>query len=90
MLSRLRLHGGDGDGVNDVLGLAAARKVVGGLVQALQDRADGGRAGEAFGQLVGDVAGLQVWEDEDVGAARDRGAGRLRLADRGDERGVGL
>jgi hypothetical protein len=30
--SRLRLHGCDGDGVNDVFRFAAARKIVGGFV----------------------------------------------------------
>src|ERR1043165_4096273 len=89
-LPRLRLHGSDGDGVNDVFGLAAARAVVGRTVESLQDWADGRRAGEPLGQFVSDVAGLQVWEDENVGAARDRGAGRFRLADLWDERGVGL
>src|ERR1044072_5134819 len=89
-LPRLRLHGSDGDGVNDVFGLAAAREVVGRAVESLKDWADGRRAGEPLGQFISDVAGLQVWEDEDVGAARDRGAGRFRLTDLGDERGGGL
>src|SRR5438128_971938 len=61
---RLRLHGCDCYGVNDVFGFAAARKIVGGFVQALQDGADGGRACETLRQFVSDVARLQVWEDE--------------------------
>src|SRR5215210_1645636 len=73
-LPRLRLHGRDGDGVHDVFGLAAAREVVGGAVEPLKYGADGGRAREPFGELVRDVARLQVREDEHVRAARDRRA----------------
>src|SRR6185295_14384428 len=45
-LAGLRLHGGDRDGVDDVLGLATAGEVVRGPVQPLKDGADGRGAGQ--------------------------------------------
>ena len=57
----------DGD-VGEVLHRAAARDVVHGLVEALEDRADRAGAAEPLGDLVGDVARVEVGEDEDVGA----------------------
>ena len=44
------------DRIHDVFSLAAARKVVAGPVEALEDRADRSSARETLGQLVGDVA----------------------------------
>ena len=43
-----------------------------GLRQAHQDGPDGFGAADALQQLVGDVAGFQVGEDQDVGAAFQR------------------
>ncbi len=43
---------------------SARGQVVDGLAQALQDRADGDRAGRALYGLVGVVAGVQVGEDQ--------------------------
>src|SRR4029079_834877 len=82
---RGRLEGRDGDRVDDVFGLAAAREVVGRTGEPLEDRADRGGAREPLGELVGDVARVEVWEDEDVGpAGRGRACGLAR-GDRGDE-----
>ena len=91
-VSRLRfpgLDGGHGDGVHDVHHRAAARKVVAGAGQALED-GEARRAAEALGDLVADVAGLQVGKDEDVRASRNRAPLRLDRGDGGDERGVEL
>ena len=90
LLSRLRLDGGDGDGVDDVFGFAAAREVVAGFVEALQDGADGGAAGQSLGQFVGDVAGLQIGKDQHVGAAGDTLSRALSICRPRQQRGVGL
>ena len=79
--SRLSLNGRDGNGVNDILRFAAAGKIVGRTVQALQNRADGRRPRQTLSQFVRDVAGLQVGKDEHVGATRDRRPRRFRLTD---------
>ncbi|CAN5430037.1 hypothetical protein BH18ACI3_BH18ACI3_17560 [soil metagenome] len=52
----LRLNRRDRDGIDDVFGFAAARQIVAGTIKSLEDRADGGASGEAFGKFVGDVA----------------------------------
>src|SRR6185437_4919587 len=62
---RLRLDGRDGDCVDDVAGGAAAREIVGGFVETLKNRSDGGRAGQSFRQLVSDISSLQVWKNQD-------------------------
>lgn len=90
LLSHLSLDGGDGHDTHDVVGRAAARKVVNRLGDALQDGAVGVGAGEALDQLVADVAGLEVREHEHVGLTGDGGAGSLELGDGGDDGGVEL
>ena len=45
LLASLRLNSGDGDGIDNVFGFAAAREIVAWTVEALKDRADGGSAG---------------------------------------------
>ena len=60
LLSHLSLDGGDGHDTHDVVGRAAARKVVNRLGDALQDGAVSVGASEALDQLVADVAGLNV------------------------------
>ena len=61
--------------------ITAAGKVVDRGVQTLQNRAVSREAAEALGDLVADVAGLDLGEDEGVGIARDLAAGELQLAD---------
>ena len=90
LLAGLRLNGRDRDGVDDVVGLAAAREIVRGFGQPLENRPDGGRAGQPFGQLVADVSRIDVGEDQDVRASGDGGALRLRFADGRHEGGVEL
>ena len=60
--------GDDGHGV-DLLGVAAAAEVIDGGVQALQDGAVGVEAAHALADLIADVAGVDVGEDEGVGVA---------------------
>ena len=55
--------GDDGHGV-DLLGVAAAGEVVDGSVQAQQDGAVGVEAAQALGDLIADVAGVDVGEDD--------------------------
>ena len=66
------LDRGDRDGVDDVVHGRAAREVVDRLVEPLQHRADGDRVRAALHGLVGVVARVEVGEDEDRRAARDR------------------
>jgi hypothetical protein len=82
--------GGDDGHLVDLLGVAAAGEVVDGGVQALQDGAVGSEAAQALGDLIADVAGLDLREDEGVGIARDLGAGELQLADHRGDGGVEL
>ena len=76
-------RGGDQGHLVDLLGIAAAGQVVDGGVQALENGAVGFKAAQALGNLVADVAGVDVGEDEGVGIAGDLGAGSLQLADLG-------
>ncbi|MNV35774.1 hypothetical protein D3C71_1272330 [compost metagenome] len=75
------LDSGERDCEDDVVNQRAARQVVDGLAQALQHRADGNDVGRALHGLVGGVTGVEIREDEDIGAAGDRAVGRLRAAD---------
>ena len=77
---------GDQGHLVDLLGIAAAGQVVDGGVQALENGAVGFKAAQALGNLVADVAGVDVGEDEGVGIAGDLGAGSLQLADLGSNR----
>lgn len=90
LLSHLSLDGGDGYDTHDVVGRAAARKVVDRLGDALQDGAVSVGAGEALDQLVADVAGLEIGEHKHVGLAGNGGAGGLELGDGGNDGGVEL
>src|SRR5690242_15052445 len=69
--ARLRLDGGDGHGVHNVFRLASARQVVGRFVQALQNGADGSGSGQPFSQFVTNIAGVDVGENQHIGAARN-------------------
>ena len=81
-------RGGDQGHLVDLLGIAAAGQVVDGGVQALENGAVGFKAAQALGNLVADVAGVDVGEDEGVGIAGDLGAGSLQLADLGSNGSV--
>ena len=55
---------GDDRHLVDFLGVAAAGEVVDRRVETLQDRAEGGVTAETLGDLIADVAGLDLREDE--------------------------
>ena len=73
---------GDDGHLVDLFGVAAAAEVVDRRVQTLQDGAVRGVAAETLGDLVADVAGLDLREDEGVGIAGDLAAGELALRTR--------
>ena len=78
-------------GGDDVVDARAAREVADGTRETLQDRADGARAGKVLGELVGDVAGVEIREYQHVGAPRHGAFGlHLLLCNGIDERCVGL
>src|SRR3954464_16083802 len=83
----LRLHDGHGDHAVDVVRVATARQIVGGPSEALKDRADGPRSSKPLGDLVADIAGLEVREHEYVRSAGDLGFGHFPKSDRWNERG---
>src|SRR5262249_54343619 len=62
-------HRSDAGHVHDIVRFAAARKVHEGTRQALHQRTERGRAGKTLAQLVGNVARVEVREDEHVRAA---------------------
>ena len=82
-------RGDDRHGV-DLLGVAAAGEVVDRRVQTEQDRAVGVEGAEALGDLVADVAGVDVGEDNGIGVAADRGGDGLGFGDSRRDRRVEL
>ena len=69
----LRLHGGEGNRIDDVFDEGAAGEVVHRLGQALEHRADGDCAmSTALHSLVADVTGGEVREHEHGSLAGDR------------------
>ena len=81
---------GDHRDLHDVFRLAAARKVVGGFGEPLQNGPDGFAPAEALRQLVTDIAGVQVREDQHIRASRHRRTRRLARADFRNQGGVKL
>ncbi len=61
-----------------------------GFGQTLEDRSHRARAAHAFRDLVADVAGVEVGEDQHVGPSGDRRARRLRSGDGRGQSGVEL
>src|SRR5471032_1971664 len=82
-----RLTADDGGGAEDVVRARAAADLGGGPREAGEDLAEGVRAGEVLHELVGDVAAVEVGEDEDVGLAGDGAGDALGAGDEGIERG---
>ena len=78
---RAQAGGDDGHGV-DLLGIAAAGQVVDGGVQTLQDGAVSGERAHPLADLVADVAGVDVRENEGVGMTGHRGIGALGVGSR--------
>ena len=81
----LCLDGSDRDDADDVLGGATAREVVDGLGDALEERSVCLGLSEALNELVADVPGVEVREDEDVRLAGDSRAWGLELRHLRDE-----
>ena len=88
VLFRLRQSGGDNGHRIDLLRVAAAGEVVDGGVQAEQDGAVGVEVAETLGDLVADIARVDVGEDESVGVAADAVGDMLGLGDDGGDRRV--
>lgn len=84
------MEGGDGGDGDDIVHGAAAAKVIDGLGAALKERAVSLSFGEALGELVTNIAGVEIREDEDVGFAGDRAAGSFFGADGRNDGGIGL
>src|SRR5699024_4337502 len=74
-----RLQTGDECDVDDIRDTRAAGQVVDRGGQPLQQRPEGVGPAEALGDLVADVAGGEVGEDEHVRMAGDNGSRGLRL-----------
>ena len=89
MTALLHACGDDGHLV-DLLGVAAPGEIVDGGVEALEDGAVGLVAAQALGDLIADVARLDVGEYEGVGVAGHLAARELQLAHRGGHGGVEL
>ena len=84
------LDRGQRDQVVGVVDGAAARQVVGRAGEPLQHRTDDDRAAEALGQLVTDVAGIEIGKNQHVGAAVDARIGNFLRRDGGHDGGVEL
>src|SRR5260370_38722812 len=86
----MRLQRRDLNAIGDISGRAATRQIVGRAIEPLQDRAERLSARQALYELVGNVARVEVREDEHVGAPCYRRPWRLRMGHLRQERGVGL
>jgi hypothetical protein len=75
---------------DNIIGSGSARQVGHGPGQSLKNRANGRGAPQPLGQLVSDVAGVEIGKDEYVRPSAQGRAGRLPLTDFRVERGVGL
>src|SRR5579871_3304228 len=89
-LSGAGLDRGKRQRVNDVVHQGAAAEVVHRPGEALQHRADAHYLCAALDGFICRVASVEVWEDEDVGAAGHRAARPLALPYRSDGGGVVL
>ena len=77
-VSRSRSGQGRGDAgdVDDVVGGRASREIQVGVREALDERPESGRSGQALCQLVGDVARVEVRERRDIALTMLFDAGR--------------
>lgn len=86
----LFLKGGDGGDGDDVVDGAAAAEIIDRLGAALEEWAKSHGFSKALDELVADVTGVKIGEDEDVGFAGDRAARGFFSADRRDDGSIGL
>ena len=78
-------------GGDDVLHARAAREIAQRSRETLQHRPDRLRAAQVLGELVGDIAGIEIGEDEHIRASRDRSRFlQLLCRDCGIHRRIGL
>src|ERR1019366_4935332 len=89
-LSGARLDRGKRQRVDDVIHRGAAAEVVHRLAESPQHRANAHYLRAALDSFVCRVPGVEVWEDEDVGASGHCAAGPLAFPYRGDGGGVVL
>src|ERR1035441_8903128 len=89
-LGLLRIHHGDGCYVDNLVYLRAALEHMHGLRESIQNRSDGLGAAQSREQLVGDVAGFEIREDQDIGAASEWTECIIMLDNFRRNRGVGL
>ena len=89
LLRLCRLYCRGGYGVHDVVDGTAARKVVAGTGKSLKN-GEARRAAQTLGDLVADVARLQIWEDEHVRAPGYRASLRLERCHLWNEGGIQL
>lgn len=75
------LDADDGGGAEDIVRAGTAGYLGGGLAQSGEDLAEGVGAGEKLHEFEGDVARIEIGENEDVGASAD---GALHALDAGD------
>src|SRR5467141_125735 len=80
-----RLENGDRRSVHNIIGRRAARQVRDRFGQSLKDRAQRRPPAEPLHQLVTDVPGVEIGEDQHVRPAADRRAFGLSRGDLGDE-----
>src|SRR5436190_1910992 len=89
-LARLSLDGSYRDGVDDIFRFAAAGEIVRRPIKALQNRTDGGGAGEPFSQFISNISRLKIGKDQNVRTAADRRTRSLRLRDGRQQSCIGL
>jgi hypothetical protein len=88
-----QLHGladSDNDFTVDVVSRATAGEIVQGHGKSLEHRTVGLCFAQTLDQLVADVSGVQVGEDQHVGLSGNRAAGSLGFADAGNDGGISL
>src|SRR6266516_1438718 len=85
-----RLQDGDRRSVHNIIGRRATRQVRNGPRQSLQNRAERGPATKPLHEFVADVPGVEIGENQDVGATGGGRSRRLACRDGGHQRGVEL
>ena len=75
--------------MNNIIGRAAAGKIIAGFVKALEN-SEAVCLPDALSNLVANIARLEIRENQDVGPPRDRAALGLARSDFRDERGIEL
>ena len=61
----------DAGDINDVASTTASGEVIGRAIESLEHRTESRGTTKTLAELIGCVAGIEVWEDEDVCPAFD-------------------